>query len=621
MKHFYRNILCILLILFAIAGIFLMAWNIMDNLDNLNTISRSIANGTNGLNYLLEKKDVEIMTLTSNYKGSFYLRSDSWGEPSDSLCTGFKSGEKYTGKTTYNPLGYYTKKAQMTDAEEYTYTLDVKTGGFGQYLLKPDYSVDGIDNERSTDVACKPFQKTSSGTFFPKIDEEKINEIEFDETLKQEEEEYRKYVHQKYTLLPGDSSEREALKERLVSFAKKKGIDPESPTLVEDITVFFHKNYYYDEPSIPKNENYALYMLEQSDHGICNNFASASYYLYRALGIPTRIVCGYLVMNPIDNGDGTYFYSVKLKQCHAWNEVYVDGSGWKRVDNTSSRSDLDGEYDNTDRISSSMDSSSMDSTASSDSFISSDSTDSSDSSSDDIDEDIEYGSGVIAFKEEYLKTYDGTAKNMDIDDVFVLKSYTLKEEYQSEYANDTDIMNGFKDVTLTTFLANFSAGDTAYATFKYQDKVRIDVNDYPFICSNFYIHDMNYKDVTKRYGLTFEDSEENMLSSYKTELIMSVQECQVTISYQSELTINASLLPYTPSISVSMSGAPTGYRASISMSESLTREDFSYQDGQYSYTFTPDIVIMDSFGNDCTSNFEILDVKDITIILNVEESL
>ncbi len=612
MKHFYRNILCLLLILLAVAGIILMAWNIMDNQDNLNTISRSISNGTNGLNYLFEKKDVEIMTLTSNYKGSFYLRSDSWGEPSDSLCTGFKSGEKYTGKTTYNPLGYYTKKAQLSNAKEYTYTLEVKTGGFGQYLLKPDYSVVGIDNERSTDVACKPFQKTSSGTFYPKVDEEKINEVEFDETLKQEEEEYRKYVHQKYTLLPGDSSEREALKKRLVSFAKEKGFDLDSPTLVEDITVFFHKNYYYQEPSIPKNENYALYMLEKSDHGICNNFASASYYLYRALGIPTRIVCGYLVMNPVDRGDGTYFYSVKLKQCHAWNEVYIDGSGWKRVDNTSSRSDLDGEYDNTDQISSSMDSSI-------DSSNSSISSDISDSSSDDED-DIEYGSGVIAFKEEYVKTYDGTSKTMDIDDVFVLKNYKLNEKYESDYANDIDIMQNFENVKLSTFLENFGKGDIAHATFKYQDKVRTDVNYYPFICSNFYIWDMNYKDVTKRYGLTFEDYEERELSSYKKELLMNIQECPVFVSYQSVFNIDESQLPYTPLITVSMSGAPTGYMASIS-TESLTKEDFSFKDGEYSYTFTPDVVIADSSGKDCTANFEIQDMKDVKIILNVEEGL
>ncbi len=65
--------------------------------------------------------------------------------------------------------------------------------------------------------------------------------------------------------------------------------------------------------------------------GYCEHFSSAFAVLMRAAGIPTRVVTGYAgaYRNPIGG-----YWLVLNSDAHAWNEVWVRGRGWVRVDPT-----------------------------------------------------------------------------------------------------------------------------------------------------------------------------------------------------------------------------------------------------------------------------------------------
>ncbi len=65
--------------------------------------------------------------------------------------------------------------------------------------------------------------------------------------------------------------------------------------------------------------------------GFCEHYASAFVVLMRAAGVPARIVTGYqgAERNPHDG-----YWIVRQSDAHAWAEVWLNGSGWTRVDPT-----------------------------------------------------------------------------------------------------------------------------------------------------------------------------------------------------------------------------------------------------------------------------------------------
>ena len=71
--------------------------------------------------------------------------------------------------------------------------------------------------------------------------------------------------------------------------------------------------------------------LFNTRRGFCGHFASAFVTLMRAAGLPSRVVTGYQggEWNPIGG-----YYIVRQSDAHAWAEVWIDGSGWMRVDPT-----------------------------------------------------------------------------------------------------------------------------------------------------------------------------------------------------------------------------------------------------------------------------------------------
>jgi transglutaminase-like putative cysteine protease len=71
--------------------------------------------------------------------------------------------------------------------------------------------------------------------------------------------------------------------------------------------------------------------LFDSKRGFCGHFASAYATLMRAAGVPARVVIGYLggEWNPV----GGYLI-VRQSDAHAWTEIWLERSGWTRIDPT-----------------------------------------------------------------------------------------------------------------------------------------------------------------------------------------------------------------------------------------------------------------------------------------------
>ena len=71
--------------------------------------------------------------------------------------------------------------------------------------------------------------------------------------------------------------------------------------------------------------------LFDSKRGFCGHFASSYAMMMRAAGVPAHVVTGYLggEWNPV----GGYLI-VRQSDAHAWTEVWLEGSGWTRIDPT-----------------------------------------------------------------------------------------------------------------------------------------------------------------------------------------------------------------------------------------------------------------------------------------------
>ncbi|MBC7229870.1 MAG: transglutaminase domain-containing protein [Actinobacteria bacterium] len=118
------------------------------------------------------------------------------------------------------------------------------------------------------------------------------------------------------------------LPERVVELAREivpAGAGPFQRALaIED---YLRENYRYslDVPPLPRGRDAVDHFLFDAGAGYCEHFASAYAVLCRLAGIPARVVTGYSTgeYNPF-----TGLYEVRLRDAHAWVEIYLEGIGW-----------------------------------------------------------------------------------------------------------------------------------------------------------------------------------------------------------------------------------------------------------------------------------------------------
>lgn len=97
------------------------------------------------------------------------------------------------------------------------------------------------------------------------------------------------------------------------------------------IRKFNEEEYFYTLQPPALGRDSADEFLFDTRQGFCEHYASAFAIMMRAAGIPARVVLGYHggELNPLAG-----HMTVRQSDAHAWNEVWVDSSGWYRVDPT-----------------------------------------------------------------------------------------------------------------------------------------------------------------------------------------------------------------------------------------------------------------------------------------------
>ncbi len=96
---------------------------------------------------------------------------------------------------------------------------------------------------------------------------------------------------------------------------------------------------YTDNPGVPDipSASKLLYFMFENRKGYCAYYAGATLFMLRSLGIPSRIVAGFLTVDRSDKNKGWYWYYGD--QAHAWVQVYFPGYGWLDFDTTVGNSD------------------------------------------------------------------------------------------------------------------------------------------------------------------------------------------------------------------------------------------------------------------------------------------
>lgn len=97
------------------------------------------------------------------------------------------------------------------------------------------------------------------------------------------------------------------------------------------LTLFRNENFVYTLTPPLLGEHPVDEFLFDTRRGFCEHYASAFTVLMRAAGIPARVVTGYQggEVNPV----GGYIL-VRQADAHAWVEVWLENTGWVRVDPT-----------------------------------------------------------------------------------------------------------------------------------------------------------------------------------------------------------------------------------------------------------------------------------------------
>jgi len=115
---------------------------------------------------------------------------------------------------------------------------------------------------------------------------------------------------------------------RLARQISSKGRDDREK--LELISSYFRNSgFRYSMSGLPTGEHALEQFLLKGRQGHCEFFASGLAVLLRSSGVPCRLVGGY--------AGGEYnqlggYYQVSEDMAHVWVEVYLEGSGWLRVD-------------------------------------------------------------------------------------------------------------------------------------------------------------------------------------------------------------------------------------------------------------------------------------------------
>jgi protein-glutamine gamma-glutamyltransferase len=99
---------------------------------------------------------------------------------------------------------------------------------------------------------------------------------------------------------------------------------------IQNILRYFQSENFQYSTEAPAYKNIDAFIFGEKI-GFCEHYASSTAILARLMGIPSRVIVGFLggEFNPYDSS-----LTVRDKFAHAWIEVFYNDSGWTRVDPT-----------------------------------------------------------------------------------------------------------------------------------------------------------------------------------------------------------------------------------------------------------------------------------------------
>lgn len=254
-----------------------------------------------------------LMYVESGESGYFYLRSCSFGSYTG---TAWGQAPDYPGDS----IPAFSSMAVAASGLATESTMDIRLSNVdSSRKYVPYYCTLDYDNDSyitgSQDQYSLSFYSFDSN----------YGALSLPAELRDRELSYRQFVYSNYLALP--DSTRTSLQDIAAQNSLSGDTVYETVALVAEY-VRSRCPYNIDTQPYP-SDDYALYFLTQATEGYCVHFATAATAMYRALGLPARMVTGVAF-----NAQAGVTVTVLGENAHAWTEVYIDGLGWLPVEVT-----------------------------------------------------------------------------------------------------------------------------------------------------------------------------------------------------------------------------------------------------------------------------------------------
>lgn len=263
-----------------------------------------------------------LMRFTAGRDGHVYLRHCSYGGYTG---TGWGTAPEYPGGSVPNFAAWAVENSGVAEAEEVSIELIAADSGL---LYLPYYTAVDFDSDAYANGSGREYSLTHM------IYEGSYRSLSLPPALRDAELAYRQFVYGSYLALP------ESTRAALLNIAEENALKSDDVLESVSLVAEFVRNsgaYNIDTQPYP-SEDYAVYLLTVGSEGYCVHFATAAAAMYRALGIPARLVSGVLAETVADTP-----VEIRRLNEHAWVEVYIDGVGWLPVEVTPGTLDGDSE--------------------------------------------------------------------------------------------------------------------------------------------------------------------------------------------------------------------------------------------------------------------------------------
>lgn len=254
-----------------------------------------------------------LMRITAGHDGHIYLRRCSYGGYTG---TGWGTAPEYPGGSVPNFAAWAVENSGVAEAEEVSIELIAADSGL---LYLPYYTAVDFDSDAYANGSGREYSLTHM------IYEGSYRSLSLPPALRDAELAYRQFVYGSYLALP------ESTRAALLNIAEENALKSDDVLESVSLVAEFVRNsavYNIDTQPYP-SEDYAVYLLTVGSEGYCVHFATAAAAMYRALGIPARLVSGVLAETVADTP-----VEIRRLNEHAWVEVYMDGIGWLPVEVT-----------------------------------------------------------------------------------------------------------------------------------------------------------------------------------------------------------------------------------------------------------------------------------------------